>query len=124
MNKQYEGASQSKDTRFDMTITEGDAQKLLEAIETTKALMTEHPLTAIKVCLDMQQVFRGIEQEAAIRANGRFKISWGKIGLAFGKSHQWAWDRYVAYGLSHPKGRRRTSPKLTPTEVKEKPETS
>jgi hypothetical protein len=104
-----------------MSIDERDARKLIEAIETTKALMEEHPLTAIKVCLDMQQVFRGIEQDAALRANGRFKISWGKLERALGKNAHWAWDRYVAYGLSHPKSRRRST-KLTPPEVKEKPE--
>jgi hypothetical protein len=119
MNNRAEGA-QPKDTRFDMSISEGDARKLIDAIEATKALMNEHPLTAIKVCLDMQQVFRGIEQDAALRANGRFKISWSKLEKALGRKQHWAWDRYVAYGLSHPKSRRQSA-KLTPPEVEEKP---
>lgn len=123
MDKQPEGTGKAKprDTRFDMSISEGDSKKLIEAIEVTKAIMEDHPLTAIKVCLDMQQVFRGIEQDAAMRANGRFKISWGKLERALGKNAHWAWDRYVAYGLSHPKSRRRSA-KQAPSEVKEQPE--
>lgn len=113
--------SEGKDTRFNLTISEGDAQRLVDIIEWAKLIAQDRPLAAIKVCLDMQQVLRGIEQEAAMRANGRFKISWSKLEKALGRKQHWAWDRYVAYGLSHPKSRRRSA-ESTPPKVEEKPE--
>ena len=122
MNAKDEGASERPyDPRFDLTVDEACTKKLIAVIEEAKRLADSRPLVAIKICLDMQQVLRGIEQEAAVRANGRFRISWRKIDRALGKKQHWAWDRYVAYGLSHPKTRRRSA-KLTPPEMEEEPE--
>ena len=122
MNVHSEGVNDKpKDNRFDLSIDDESARRLIDIIEQTKTLAQDRPLAAIKICLDMQQVLRGIEQEAAMRANGRFKVSWSKLEKALGRKQHWAWDRYVAYGLSHPKSRRQSA-KLTPPEVEEKPD--
>lgn len=119
MSIRNEGAGDKpKDNRFDLTIDENNSRELIRVIEATKRLAKDRPMAAIKVCLDMQQVFRGIEQDAAMQANGRFKISWSKIEQALGRKQHWAWDRYAAFGLTHPKSRRRST-KLAPPEVKE-----
>lgn len=122
MNQRSEGTNDKpKDTRFDLSIDDESARRLIDIIERTKTLAQDRPLAAIKVCLDMQQVLRGIEQEAAMRANGRFRISWGKLEKALGRKQHWAWDRYAKYGLSHPKSRRQSA-KLTPSEMEEEPD--
>ena len=124
MNKQDEGISEKpKDTRFDLSVDPELTKKLLEAIEGTRRLANERPAAAIKICLDMQGIFRKVEQDAAVLSNSRFKMSWGKLEKVLGKNPHWAWDRYMKYGLSHPKSRRRSSKKME-SEVEEQPEDS
>ena len=112
------GGNPPKDTRFDLSIEPDREERLRLMIERTRELAKTRPLAAIKVCLDMERELRLIEKEAAHQAHGRYKVSWDRISWAFGKDRHWAYNRYVAGGLSHPKSRRKST-KPPPAEMEE-----
>jgi len=107
-SRKNEGAH-LKDTRFDLTIDPELQQKAQEVIEAARELAQDRPLASAKFCYDIQGSLHTVEKEAAFRANGRFKVSWAKIAGVFNRGPHWAWDRYVASGLSHPRSRRRSA---------------
>lgn len=96
-----------KDTRFDLSIGPECEARILSITENIRLLADDRPLAAMKLCRDLQHELYSIEKQAAFRANERFKVSWAKIARTFGKDPHWAWDRFVASGLSHPKSRRK-----------------
>ena len=118
MDKQNERPD--KDNRFDLTIDPDCSEKLITAVNATRGLVKDRPMVALKISLDMQKMYRIIEQEAAEQAHGRFMISWKKIGEMLGRNSQWAWERYVSSRLSHPKSRRLS--KKSPAEMEEQPD--
>lgn len=96
----------------------------------------ERPLAAVKLSLKLQLALRQIERNAALKANKNGQgVSWARIGEVLGFGHAWAWERYKM-GPTRRFGKRAIQTPLTgemredelsetsPTEVKEKPETS
>jgi len=109
-----------KDNRFDLSIEPEREAKLIAVTESLRLLANDRPLAVMKTCLDLQRELLLIEKEAAFRANGRFKVSWDRMSKALGRDRHWAWNRYCASGLSHPKSRRKLT-ELSPSEMKEQP---
>jgi len=96
-----------KDTRYDLSIDPDLQEKIEEVMDEIQEMARDRPLASAKFCYEIQRSLHSLEKQAALRANSRFKISWRKIAETFGRNEHWAWDRYVASGLSHPKSRRR-----------------
>ena len=69
--------------------------QLTEALLALDDFGRENPMACLRISVQTQGNLRNIERRTAVFANHHYSISWADIGRLFGRTGQWAWERYV-----------------------------